>query len=167
MSEDTQPEVAPEQAPAGLTRESIVRFKREAWWQVTFPVVVVAILSVAGLVLLIVLGGRDSISVVADYSLVLLLIPVLLGGLLILALGAVLIYVISALIRAVPPYTGIAQQRMEQIHRKVDEITDWIAGIVISARSLLAGLNVYLRQAGAMPDVEPGQPETKPDQEVT
>lgn len=150
----------PDAKPAPIHSESLSRFRREAWWQVTFPVVVTALLAVAAVVLTIVLGGPAGASVVADYSLVLLIILNLIGGLITLAIFAGLAYAITALLRATPPYTNAAQQFVDRVYRWVDHQTDRLAHVVIVVRSTLVGLSSFLKQRGIIPDDEPEQPTT-------
>ncbi len=144
MTETPPPDTAP--PPPQGNPVTLARFRREAWWQVTFPILMVALLAIAALVLLIVLGGPAAVSVVADYSLALLIILALLPILIVLALVGGLVYLVSVLIRSVPPYTHKAQQFMEQVYKWVDRQTDRLAGAVITIRSALAGLSVIGRQ---------------------
>lgn len=157
MSTASQPD-RPVAKPAPIRSESLLRFRREAWWQVTFPVIVAALLAVAGVVLTIVLGGPAGASVVADYSLVLLIILNLIGGLITLAIFAGLAYAVTALLRATPPYTNAAQQFVDRIYRWIDHQTDRLAHVVIVVRSTLVGLSSYLRRRGIIPEDEPEQP---------
>jgi hypothetical protein len=105
---------APAETPPEVNTETVARFRRQAWWQITFPVLAVTLLAVAGVVLLIVLGGPAAVSIVADYSLWLLI-----------ALGMVI---------AVVPLA----------------ITDRIANVVITVRSVLVGAGmVFTKDEGA------------------
>lgn len=155
MSEDTRSASPPSRRPTAFNPETARRFRREAWWQVTFPVVAVSLLAVAAVVLVLAVGGPGAASVVADYSLILLAIPNLIGGLVVLAIFAGLAYLFSALIRSTPPYTFVAQDFMKRVYEWVDRQTDRIAHTVILARSALAGLQFYLKQQGFIPDTGP------------
>ncbi len=162
MSDNPRPS-AP-QAPSGGNPETLARFRRESWWQITFPVLFVAALGVAGVVLLIVYGGPAGVSIVADYSLLLLIIPWLIAGLLVLAAFAGLIYLSSKLIRSTPPYTYAAQKAMHRVYTWVDRQMNRIAGVVIFIRSLLVGLEVYLKEKGFLPgDDGDSQPDAPAD----
>jgi hypothetical protein len=123
------------------------RFRRESWWQIYFPVLAVALLSLAAVVLLAVLGsGNGAVSVVGDYSLILIIIPALLGGALLLALLIALVAGVIWLILRLPPYANVAQQSMQTVYRKVDQVCNRIAGAVIAVRSAIIGLETYLKQ---------------------
>ena len=129
--------------------ESFKRHKKEAWWQVTFPVLVITLLSITAVILTYVLGKEQGApSIVADYALILLIILGLLGGLIVLAPVVALIFGISALIKKTPPYTSKAQSFMRDVYEWVDDMTDRIANIIILARSALAGVNAYLQAQG-------------------
>ena len=138
--------------------ESYRQFKREAWWQITFPVLLVGLLAIGTVVYIGVLsfsgGSGQPASVVADYGLALLLILALVGGLILLAIVAALVYGISFLIQKTPPYTAGAQRIARQVYSKVDEWTDKIASVFITARAALAGLEYFLKENGIIPDLK-------------
>lgn len=140
--------------PRKVRSESLARFRRESWWQVTFPVIAASVLALAAVILVIVLGGPQAASVVADYSLMLVILANLILGLVLLAVLAVLIYLTTALLRATPPYTNAAQQLMDRVYRWVDRQTERIARLVIVIRSTLVGINTYLRSRGIVPGGE-------------
>jgi hypothetical protein len=140
--------------PVERNPETTARFKRQSWWQITFPVLAVALLSVAAVVLVFLLSGPEGTSVVGSYSLILVIIPTLIGGLVVLGLVIVLTYWIGRLIRAIPPYAYKAQQGTNRVYQWVDRATDRIAGVVIAVRSTLVGVNVFLRERGIIPSAE-------------
>ena len=138
--------------------ESYKRFKREARWQITFPVVLVSLLAIGVVVYLGILsfggGGGQPASIVADYGLALLLIVALVGGLVLLAVVVALVYGISLLIQKVPPYTAGAQRILRQVYTKVDEWTDKVASVFITARAAVAGFEYFLKKNGIIPDLK-------------
>ncbi len=141
MSEQNQPQTQAEGNPITLRRH-----RREVWWQITYPMLMVVVLAVAGLVLLVVLGGPPAVSVVADYALALLVIVSVLPVLIVLALAVGLVYAITVLIHSAPPYSYKAQQIAQRVYKWVDEQTDRLAGVVITIRSALIGISTFLRQ---------------------
>ncbi len=141
-------------SPRRVRSKSLARFRRESWWQVTFPVIAASVLALAAVALVIVLGGPQAASVVADYSLILVILANLILGLVSLVVLAGLIYLITALLQATPPYTNAAQQFMERVYRWVDRQTERIARVVIVIRSTLVGINTYLRSQGIIPGGE-------------
>lgn len=162
MADSPQPLIS---IPETGNPRTLARFRREAWWQITFPVVLVAVLSIGGLVYLLLRGGPPAVSIVADYSLILLIILALVAGLIGILAVFGLIYAVSLLIQKTPPYTYAVQQLVEKIYRWVDKQTDRIAGVVITARSVLVGINYYLRTQGIIPEdsAESGGTQESPD----
>jgi hypothetical protein len=153
MPENTQPASAPPAGPsAGPPTErnpvTTARFRRESWWQIQFPVLLVTLLAIGVVVALAVWGGADAIRAVSAYSLILLLIPALLVTLLLVGVGGGLVYLMFKLLRLLPPYANLAQQELESAHQWVDRATDRLAGGLIRIRSTLAGINAYLRREG-------------------
>jgi len=156
MSQQAPP--APAMAPSDEPHESYKRFKREAWWQITFPVLLLALLSLGAVVYLGIRsfggGSGEPASILADFSLGLLILLWLIGGLILLAIAVGLIYLMTLLIQKTPPYTAGAQRIARMVYSKVDEWTDKIAGVAITARATLAGLEYFLKKNGIIPDVE-------------
>jgi len=136
--------------------ESYKQFKREAWWQITFPVLLLSLLAIGAVVYVGILsfggGSGQPASVVADFGLALLLSLALVGGLILLAIAVALVYGISLLIQKTPPYTAGAQRIARLVYSKVDEWTDKIASVFITARAALAGLEYFLKKNGIIPD---------------
>ncbi len=141
--------------PSAFNPETTARFKRETWWQITFPVLAVTLLAVAAVVLVIVLGGPAGASLIADYALILIVIPILIAGLVVLGVIVLLISFLARLIGNVPPYTFVAQDFMQRVYRWVDDQTNRVARVAIVIRSTLTGITLYLKQRGFIPDAEP------------
>lgn len=151
MSANTRSDLPPHSERNPITT---ARFRRETWWQITFPVLAVAIISVVLVVLVVVLGQQPGASIVADYSLMLLIIPSLVCGLIMLVVIAGLSYLTARLIRGMPPYAYTVHRKVAGVHRWVDKTTNRIAGVVITAKGFLVGLDVYLKARGIIPDTE-------------
>ena len=138
----------PSGPPTERNPVTTARFRRESWWQIQFPVLLVALLAVGVVVSLAVFGGADAIHAVSAYSLTLLLIPALVAALLLVGIGGALVYLMFKLLRLLPPYANLAQQELEGVHQWVDQATDRLAGGLIAVRSTLAGINTHLRREG-------------------
>ncbi len=162
MSTHSHPDPAQGLPEKPRNPETTARFKRETWWQITFPVLVVAILSVGAVALLFHLSGEQGTAVVADYSLILIIIPTLLLGLLAVLLIGGSIYVVMQLMAWIPPRTYAVQKVMDTVHKRVDKVTDGIASVVIAVRSALIGINLFLQQraAASEPSATPSPQET-------
>lgn len=117
--------------------QSVLRHRRESFWQITFPVIAVAVLSLAGVVALYLVTGREGTSVVADYSLALVMVPVCMVGFILLAVNAGLIYAIIWLVARIPRYTNSAQRGMLGVYSTVDSLMDKLTSIIIHALAVL------------------------------
>jgi len=155
MSEEIQPGAARLKVPDERNPETHAHFRREGWWQITFPVVAVVLLSILAVVLIAVLGGPVTASIVADYALGLVIVLILIAGLLVLLLVVGAVYLVSLFIRKTPPYTYVAQQAVRRVYEWVDRLMNRIASVVILVRSALAGLKHYLKEQGYIPVVKP------------
>ena len=110
MSQQTYPGHSPTQSkpePEEVNPVTQKRYKRQAWWQVTFPVIVVAVIVVALLVLLAVLGGPPALSIVADFSLALLCLLAALPVLVVLAIFGGLVFLMVAMLLVVSAAVGM------------------------------------------------------------
>lgn len=156
MSQQAPP--TPAMAQPDEPHESYKRFKRQAWWQITFPVLLIALLSVGAVVYLGILsfggGSGEPASILADFALGLLILLWLVGGLILLAIVGGLVYLMTLLIQKTPPYTAGAQRIARQVYDRVDEWTDKIASVAITARAALTGLEYFLKKNGIIPDVD-------------
>ncbi len=123
--------------PTGARLPSTLRHRREVFWQIVFPVTVVALLSLGSVVALYMLTGPDGTSVVADYSLILVLVPTCSMGIILLLINIGLIYLIVLLLRHVPGYTNSAQRKMQGVYVTVDSFTDKLMSGIVSALAVL------------------------------
>jgi hypothetical protein len=154
MSEEIQPDAVRPRVPDERNPETHAIFRREGWWQITFPVVAAALLSILAIVLIAVLGGTGVASIVADYALGLIILLNLIAGLLVVALVIGAIYVVSLGIQKTPPYTYVAQKAVRRVYERVDRLMNRIANVVIMVRSAFAGLKHYLKEQGYIPVVK-------------
>ncbi|MCC6904223.1 MAG: hypothetical protein IT326_00170 [Anaerolineae bacterium] len=120
------------------------RFRREAWWQVTFPVLLVTFLLIGVVVALFVFSGPVGTSVVADYALIFVLLPALVGGLMILALLVGLIVLMARLIEGLPPYAYVAQKGMAKAYSVTDSVMQKITSFAITVVGAINGLVYFV-----------------------
>lgn len=144
---DLPPAIVPEVNP--VTQQ---RFRRQSFAQVTLPVVAFAVLGVAGIVLLIVLGGPPAVSVVADFASILLILLALLPLLILLGVFGGLAYLLIKAIGGTPPLTFKVQMFLQRVYQVVDEATDRVANVVIEMESRIAGMQTARGEGG---DTEP------------
>jgi hypothetical protein len=113
-------------------RESQVRHRRESFWQITLPML--AAVLVMGLAFaLVVMAGPAGISGVADVSLALLSIPLLLLCLVPLALVIGLLVGVIYLLRTTPRYTEVAQDYSARAAQIVDSAMKRVTDAIIPA----------------------------------
>ncbi len=91
--------------------ESYKRHRKELTWQILLPVILSALLFV-GLIVLInfaTFQGSGDVSRWAALSTIWIIIPVMVAGLIFLAVLVALVYLMKRLLGITPMYTGIAQ----------------------------------------------------------
>jgi len=113
-------------------RESQVRHRRESFWQITLPMLV-AVLVMGVAFALIVLAGPAGISGVADLSLALLSIPLLLLCLIPLALVVGLLVGVVFVLRNAPRYSEMAQDTSARVAGIVDDAMKRVTNAIIPA----------------------------------
>ncbi|MDD2521948.1 MAG: hypothetical protein PHW11_03910 [Anaerolineaceae bacterium] len=127
--------------------------KQQRTWQIIFPVVLVSILLLAGLVFLILRNGRFSpgLAEVSGAATVLVILPVLFGSLLFLAILAFIIYGLGKL-KAVIPHAGLkVLQFMEKARWKIRKGADISVQPIVSltqnsakAKQVIQSLNARI-----------------------
>jgi hypothetical protein len=135
---------------------STLRARREGFWQITFPVLLVALIFLGLVIGLFVWKGAAGISIVADLSLMVVILPTCAVGLLITGLIAGIIYGVSWATKNVWPYTNIAQRGMTMTNRTVSRATDQFTGFMIGGLAMLSGFaNVLDKWIGTNGDATP------------
>jgi hypothetical protein len=144
----------PPRKPLASTR----RHRRESFWQIVFPVIFVSAVVIGLITALFVVGGAARTSIVADYALILTMLPWLVVGLLIFVVFAALIYGIARLTKAIPPYTNEAQYIMQQVAFYVSMAMDRVTGFFIGVAAAINGIaNFVQKQAVNLNGSEDGK----------
>jgi hypothetical protein len=127
--------------------ETHKKYRQEAFWQITFPVLlgVIALLAVSGVMIWAGLSGSGNLSKWADVSLIWLILPVLVVFLLFLAVLGALVYAVILLLQVLPRYTYKAHQAFEAASGLVKRGSDAATEPVMRAASTAAGLRTLLR----------------------
>lgn len=141
--------------PTERNPKTMARFRRETWWQITFPMIVVVVVLLGGVAGLFFWRGTGGVSVVADYSMILLLIPLLFLGIIGFAIMIGLIYLVGQAMHLIPPYTYVAQKATFSVRDQVVSIARRITNFVIGIRSFLDGIGNFLKERGFAPDIPP------------
>ncbi len=124
------------------------KHRREAWWQIFFPVIFATVFIITVTITLVYVSGNAGASVTADYALLLLLLPLVFVGLILFVLVAGLIWVMNKGLTAVPSPAYIAQQYIKQATDIADKATDQVAAQLIRAKATMAGIAKGLRREG-------------------
>jgi hypothetical protein len=163
MSVNTSPTTTPptpSTPPTARNPATTARFRRESWWQIIFPVVLVGTISLGVVVFLGIMafagepGSELPASVVADFTLILLILLALVGGLILLALVIAVWYGVTYVVRAIPPYTFVAQQSVDKVYQATNNVSNKIAGVIISIRGFFLGIKLFLENQGWLPAQE-------------
>jgi hypothetical protein len=124
--------------PTERNPETTARSRRESWWQIYLPVLLASALGIVALVL-IARSGAAGTSAMADLSLILLSVPVLIVGLVVL-----------------PPYAKTAQDAVGKVGEQIRAVMNGLASGVIVARGVVAGLHSLLESDSVDGDRSPG-----------
>lgn len=134
--------------PKARNPKTHARFKRQSFWEITFPMLVVLFILIGLAALLIVFTGGSGTAIVADYSLILLFIPLAIVGMPIIALSIWLVTLILKAFNLIPPYTYVAQKGILDVREKVDHISKSITGFVISIQAFFGSIGQFLKEHG-------------------
>jgi membrane protein implicated in regulation of membrane protease activity len=118
--------------------------RRQRFWQIFFPFLVVAVLLLAAGVFAALGGAR----VWADVSLIWLVVPLLIFALLFLALLVGMIYLVARLTRGVPPITAKAQFYGRRISGGVRGAADKAVQPILWLEQIGATFAVLFRSKG-------------------
>ncbi len=121
---------------------------RETWLQILLPVFA-AILIFIALAVLAGLATSSQLTRYSNLSLILLILPTFLVGLLILAVMAGGIYALARLLVALPPYTHLAQMYIDMVVQAIKRAADLSASPVISVESLIASFEAVFKRGAA------------------
>jgi hypothetical protein len=148
--------------------ESILRHRRESFWQIVFPVVFTSLIFIGLVVAMVLLARPESagaISIVADYATIMVILPGCAIGFIIAALFAGMIYGVSWVHNKIPPYTAKAQHGAKVVYRSVEKVTDTISSVSLGILAVLGGLANSLEKWGLLPKDEPEADELRIDRE--
>jgi hypothetical protein len=114
--------------------------RRDVIWQIALPLALAGLIVLVLVVLLILPVGAPVRSVWADVSLIFLIIPTGLIGLVVLALLAALAYGLFLVLRALPHYAKQAQDFVALATYRINMVAAKIANVILSIRSFWAGV---------------------------
>jgi uncharacterized membrane protein len=121
--------------------------RREAFWQITFPLVIGILLLLAA-VAVIILSATQPVTDVgrwADVSLMWLILPSLIFALILLVLLIGFVYLISYLLRLIPHYALIVQLYFEAGKNKVSQLSNLSIEPILRIRAIWAAMRYAAR----------------------
>jgi predicted PurR-regulated permease PerM len=124
------------------------------FWQIIFPALVGLILTGLLCAWIVVAVSPGKISLFAEISTVLLVIPVLLFAFFTLLLLGLLIYLIQRLIQVIPPFTTQVTEFLEKIQEAVRKLSDVIVKTVIQPTSVITGIRNLFAKNGTRYRIE-------------
>jgi hypothetical protein len=135
----------------------VTRHRRQSFWQITLPVLVVLLL--LGLAFaLVVLSGAADISGVADLALVLVSLPLLVIGLIPVAAVFALVVGMAWLLRETPSATRVAQDVSARVSEIIIRAMRAVTNVIIPA---VVGYSMAQRILGG--DRKDGADGSQPD----
>jgi len=129
--------------PSGPRRRNPVtkaQIRRDTIWQILTPLAVAVVVVIVALVPVILPGGAATRSPLAAVSLMLLIVPTVILGVLVLALLLGLNYGVWLGITRLPPYFKIAQDWVALLADRIQNAADSVSKVILKIRSTLAGV---------------------------
>ena len=130
------------QLPSPAEHPSYQRHRRELWRKILAPLLIATALLLALSAWIGVVTFRDNGEVGrwAAMSTIWLVIPVMCGGVIVLALVLGMAYGMARLLQVIPPYTGYAQRIVWRVQGYVKRGADMAVKPIFGAEGLLASL---------------------------
>src|SRR5713226_4505631 len=126
------------------------QIRRDIWLQIVAPLVLATLMLIVLMVLIIAPGGALVRSPLADVSLILLIMPALLVGLIAFAVIGGLIYVLYLGITRLPPYFKIAQDFVALAAGRIQSVIKKASNAVISTRGFIAAARRAVTDLGTL-----------------
>jgi hypothetical protein len=127
---------------------SYLQHRRERTTQIILPVVIAAVLMVALIVLisLVTFNSNGDVSRWAAISTIWIVIPLLLAGLILLAILIGLIYLMARALSALPTYTAIAQDYVYKAKAYIIRGADMVAKPVIALDGFIEKIKAFFER---------------------
>jgi hypothetical protein len=122
--------------------------RKQRFWQILFPVMLVILLILAVAVFVVLTAARGNgggdISIWADTSMILLILPVLVFAVLIVLVFLGLIYLVARLLNILPFYSSQAQYYADLVSSKIKTLAGKLVEPIIKVKSVTASINAVL-----------------------
>ena len=131
--------------PNPVTRE---RHRHQVLWQVFFPIGL-TVLVILILAVLVTLTSTEQVMRLSDISIIFLILPTAIVGLLFLALFSGIVYLLARGIRLLPPYARLAQIYLDRLTAAIKQAADRAADPFVVIQSTVAGVQGVFRKPGS------------------
>ncbi len=121
------------------------KHRSQAFWQILLPILVVAIILIAVAVLASI-APNNTVFRFSDISIMFLILPTALLGLIVLVVFSGLIYVLAKGLKVLPQYARLAQLYIEKFEAFLQKLSDKSVSPVITLESGLAGMRVLFHR---------------------
>ncbi len=124
------------------------KHRQEVFWQVTLPLLIglAVLLTTAVLVVIAGFQGGEQVSLWADISTVWLILPVLFVAFIFLALTGGLAFLVTLLLRKLPPYARLVQDFFERVSDRVRQLSNKAVEPLLRAHGTAAALRSLRRK---------------------
>jgi hypothetical protein len=127
---------------------SYLQHRKERTTQIVLPVAIAAVLMIALIVLisLVTFNSNGDVSRWAAISTIWIIIPILLAGLILLAILIGLIYLMARAVSALPTYTAIAQDYVYKARAYIIRGADMVAKPVIALDGFVEKIKAFFER---------------------
>jgi len=134
------------QLPSTADHPSYQRHRRELWRKILAPLLVATALLLALFAWIGVATFRDNGEVGrwAAISTIWIVIPVMCGGVIVLALFGGMVYGMARLLQVIPPYTGYAQRIVWRAQAYIKRAADMAVQPIFGAEGLFASIRKFI-----------------------
>jgi hypothetical protein len=150
----------PFRLPVERNTQTQAKFQRETWWQITFPLLVTVCLIFACTFGVFLASGPQGTTIVADYAVILLMLPTILAGIVTILLLGGCVYGVLFLIASVPPYAFVVQKAFNRVRDQVVGLSEKISRAAISILSFMSAISIFLETHGIVNKKTPPDPAT-------
>lgn len=121
------------------------RHSRQVFWQIWLPLILAALVILTAAVLVVVTSSSGTLitAQLASISIIWMITPMIIAGMIFLLVTAGLIFVAAYVLRIVPVYTRLVQVWVQIFGLRIENILNTLAGPVIRSRASVAGWKAF------------------------
>jgi len=124
------------------------KHRREVFWQITFPLILVVagLLFVCGLTIFSAAGDGGSVAIWRDISLIWIILPFMVLLVIVLALFGGLAYGVTVLLEKTPPFFLKVQQFFSLVSYRARKVSNRALGPLVRGQSFMVGLRAMFKK---------------------